>query len=227
MNKSLCCLKRTLFTTLLLCAASPHLAAQGLSSFGKLFQGSAALSALTKSGAAPSPLAQATGNVTEGSAPSSFKYPVARTDFKFQGQPSQQKNCGALTQDSAASKQLTEVCLSAYQAVLNIPQFRKNNLSDALTVLIAACLQVKSDQELSDQQTVALERSINDMLVEGALMTKMKPADIQALYELSIMFGGLVLGIYQHGQESNDPEIVDSAKTMAQSILELFGFGKA
>lgn len=219
--------RKAFLTGLLLCSVTPPASAQGLGNFGKLFQGNPALSSLTKSGAGqPSAIAQAAGNVTGGSTPSAFKYPINKTDFVFQGQPSQQKNCGALTQDAAAARQLTDVCLAAYQEVLKLPIFRKNNLSDALTLLIVASLQVKTDQEFSDEESVALERSINDLLVNSGIMTKMKSADIQALYELSIMFSGLVIGIYQNGKETNDQEVIDSAKSMAQGFLEVFGFGK-
>jgi hypothetical protein len=50
-----------------------------------------------------------------------------------------------------------------------------------------------------------------------------KAADLQAMYESSVMTGGLIVGIAERGTEDADPELNRLAKLLAAVVLKGFG----
>lgn len=172
---------------------------------------------------------QAQASTDQGSpttaSPTTFKFPLSKTDFKFTGNPTQQANCGKLTTDAAQQQTLVDACLTVFNSVIATPDFRKDNLAEGVALLIGACLQALADQELSDEDSTALERGINDALVDSGVMAKMKPAEVQNTYELAVMIGGLIAGIAQNAKDSSDDSLAQTAKDMAKAVLEVFGIG--
>lgn len=155
--------------------------------------------------------------------PPTFKYALSKSDFKFVGQPSAQKNCAALAEKPADKKQLSDMCLSILKQIEAMPAFRKNNLSSALTVLLGISLQVTSGKEVGDNDAVTLQRGINDLLVDSGMLGKMKAADIQSLYETAVMTGGLIAGIAQAGADDNNEQLTNLASSMAKTVLQSYG----
>lgn len=156
--------------------------------------------------------------------PPAYKYALSRTDFKFQGQPTQQKNCAAMAQKAEDKKQLANACLSLFKGIQDMPEFRKNNLAAGLTVLIGISLQVSQGKEIGDAESEALQRGLNDLLVDSGMLQKLKPAEVQALYETSVMTGGLIAAIAQNGADEHDENITKLAKALAKTVLASFGF---
>lgn len=152
-----------------------------------------------------------------------YKYALSKSDFKFVGQPSEQKNCAALSEKPADKKQLAEACLTILKQIEAMPEFRKNNLSSALTMLLIISLQVTSGKEIGDAEAAALQRGLNDLLVDSGMLNKLKAAEIQSLYETSVMTGGLIAGIAQAGADDGNPQLTKLAGVMAKTVLQSFG----
>ena len=120
--------------------------------------------------------------------PPTYKYPLVRTDFVFRGSPTQQKNCAAMVQKIDDQRQMAALCLNLFKAAQQLPDFRKNNLAAGLTLLIGLSFQVSTGSELTDAEIASLQRGLNDLLIDSGVM-KLKPAEIQAMYETSVMPG--------------------------------------
>ncbi|GGR39176.1 DUF6683 family protein [Deinococcus ruber] len=155
------------------------------------------------------------------SAPAKYKYALSKTDFAFKGSPTQQKNCAAMVQTPSDQRQMATACLKLFNAAQSIPDFRKNNLAAALSLLIGLSLQVSKGTELTDTQISTLQRGLNDMLVDAGAM-KGKPADIQAMYETSVMTGALIAGLAQNGADEGNTDLTDIAKGLADIVLKQF-----
>ncbi|ULH16741.1 hypothetical protein MF271_09275 [Deinococcus sp. KNUC1210] len=154
-------------------------------------------------------------------APAKYKYALSKTDFAFKGSPTQQKNCAAMVQKPSDQRQMAAACLQLFNVAQGIPDFRKNNLAAALTLLIGLSLQVSKGTELTDAQIATLQRGLNDMLVDAGVM-KGKPADIQAMYETSVMTGALIAGLAQNGTDEGNTTMTDIAKGLAGIVLKGF-----
>ena len=151
--------------------------------------------------------------------PIKYKYDLSKTDFAFKGQPSQQKNCAAMVQKPSDQKQMADACLQLFNAAQSVPDLRKNNLATALTLLIGISLQLQTGAELGETETEALQRGLNDLLVDSGVM-KGKQSDIQALYETSVMTGALIAAIAQSGADDGNAEMTNTAKTLAAIVLK-------
>lgn len=153
------------------------------------------------------------------SKPSSYQYPLSKTDFKFKGKPTQQKACASMTDHPADQQQLAKLCLSLFQQIEANPDFRKHNLATALAFLLGASWQVSEQQEFSDDRLSALQRTLNDQLVSGSALQKLGAQDVQKLYESGVMIGGLLLAL----NEQTDQPSRDLARALAQAMLHSFG----
>lgn len=162
------------------------------------------------------------GAGTPASTRSTYQYPLTKTDFKFKGQPTQQRDCAVMTDDPTTRQQLAELCLSLFQQIEGNKDFRRHNLSAALTLLIGASWQVSEGKEFTDERLEAMQRTLNDQLTGGGAMHKLRAPDIQHLYERSVMIGGLVLALSDQEEQPSR----DLAKALAQSVLRSFGLKK-
>jgi hypothetical protein len=128
---------------------------------------------------------------------------------------------GAAGVDPAQKQHLAQVfrqTLATYEA-----QLPKNNVAFAMGFLIVASLQVYSGQEVSDSDYEQLVRDLNDILAETPRFRQMDAKGRQTLYEVSVITGGLVAGLYNTGVEEKDTAAQEQAKELAKSILETFG----
>ncbi|GAA4021905.1 hypothetical protein GCM10022631_40220 [Deinococcus rubellus] len=151
--------------------------------------------------------------------PVKYKYALSRTDFAFKGRPTQQKNCAAMVTKPSDQQQMAQVCLQLFNAAQTIPELRKNNLAAGLTLLISLSLQVQTGAELTSTEIDALQRGLNDVLVDTGVMQG-KPGDIQAMYETSVMTGALIIGIAQNGADDGNADLTNTAKTLAAIVLK-------
>ncbi|TSA86082.1 hypothetical protein FNU79_07780 [Deinococcus detaillensis] len=151
--------------------------------------------------------------------PVKYKYELSKTDFAFKGAPTQQKNCAAMVQKASDQKQMADACLQLFNAAQSIPEFRKNNLASGLTLLIGISLQVQTSVELGETETEALQRGLNDLLVDSGVM-KGKQSDLQAMYETSVMTGALIAAIAQSGADDASAELTTTAKALAAIVLK-------
>lgn len=173
----------------------------------------------------PQAVAQATR--PDAAAPQ-YRSALQRSDFTFRGSPTQQQTCAAMATQPADQRQMAALCLRLYGLLEAQPDFRKHNLAAALGVLIGLSLQVSrgdalnGGEGLDEVQSDLLIRGLNDLLVEGGVMNR-PPADLQATYERSLMLGGLIVTLYQQGQESGDAQLGAAAKVLADGVLASFG----
>ena len=73
--------------------------------------------------------------------------------------------------------------------------------------------------ELTDAETEALLRGLDDVLVDSGVM-KGQQSDLQALYETSLMTGALIAGMAKNGADDANAELTNTAKTLAAIVLK-------
>ena len=128
---------------------------------------------------------------------------------------------GAAGVDAAQKQQLGQVfrqTLTTYEA-----QLPKNNVAVAMGFLIVASLQVFSGKEVEDKDFEQLVRDLNDTLAETPKFRQMDARGKQTLYEVSVITGGIVAGLYNSGVEEKNAAAQQQAKDLAKSIIETFG----
>ncbi|MGY2892395.1 DUF6683 family protein [Deinococcus sp. UYEF24] len=158
--------------------------------------------------------------------PASYKYALSKTNFVFKGSPTQQKNCAAMVQKPVDRSQMATLCLKIFNAAQAAPEFHRNNLAAGLMLLIGASVQVSRNTELTEGELAALERGLNDVLVDAGVM-RGKPAELQAMYETAVMTGGLIAGIAQSAAEDGNEDQTNLAKVLANTVLKGFGLNGA
>lgn len=154
--------------------------------------------------------------------PVKYKYDLARTDFAFKGPPTQQSRCAQMATRPDDQRQMAALCLGLFQNMEALPEFHKHNVATALAVLIGVSLQVSQGLELGEAETDTLIRGLNDVLIDAQTM-KGTRADLQATYESALMTAGLIVTLFQQGDETQDAQLSAAAKTLAQGVL--LGFG--
>jgi hypothetical protein len=99
---------------------------------------------------------------------------------------------------------------------------RKNNVAYALAFMVAASISVSQGVTMTDDQTVDLAASINDILGQTPAFTKAKAADRQKLYETFVTLGGLIMIFDQVGKQG-DADSAKAAKALATQALAMLG----
>ena len=166
----------------------------------------------------------ATSTSTAAPTTPTYKYALSRTDFKFQGKPTGQKNCEAISETPDGRKLLSDLCLQIFTEIQKLPELRVNNLASGLALVIGLSLQVARGTELTEEQAEQLLRGVNDLLVDTPGIQKLSTTGRQELYETWVMTGGLISAVAQAGAEANDEPTSALAKALANTVLEGFGF---
>lgn len=154
-----------------------------------------------------------------------YKYPLSRMDFKFQGKPTAQKRCAELAETPEGRKALSELCLQIFTELQRLPDFRANNLASGLAVVIGLSLQVARGTELPQKQSEQLLRGVNDLLADTPGIQTLPASGRQLLYETWVMTGGLIYAVAQAGAEAGDEPTSALAKALAETVLKSFGSG--
>ena len=158
--------------------------------------------------------------------PVSYKYALSKTNFVFKGSPTQQQNCAAMVQKPVDRSQMAALCLKIFNAAQTAPEFHRNNLASGLALLIGASVQVTRNTELTEGDLAALERCLNDVLVDAGVM-RGKPAELQAMYETAVMTGGLIAGIAQSAAENGNDDQINLAKVMVSDYRVALALGRS
>ncbi len=166
---------------------------------------------------------QPTGTAAPAAAPAAPKHELAASGFTPLGGRLMPDKiaAGVAGIEPAQQQQLAQAfrqTLATYEA-----QLPKDNVSFAIGFLIVASLQVFSGKEVSDSDYEQLVRDLNDILAETPRFQQMDAKGKQTLYEVSVITGGIVAGLYNTGVEEKDAAAQQQAKDLAKSILETFG----
>jgi hypothetical protein len=154
------------------------------------------------------------------------KQPLTATDFKPVGPKGKVAATFAASLeglDATQKKQFETVFNDAVKAIEAEKDFRKNNLAYALALLLGASVQVTTGKEVSDADSQELARGLNDLLAAEDGFKKLSAKDRQTFYESCLVMGGLIIGLYTAGAESNDQALMEQAKGLGKTALERFG----
>ncbi len=156
--------------------------------------------------------------------PPTYRFPLSATDFKPAGPRTVPEQLAASAPKPEDRAQLLALCRTIQQAIEAQPDVRKNNLATAMTVLLGASIQVVADRDLSDAESDALLRTVNDTLAATPALKTMSAQKRTAAYDAFLVTGGLIAGIAQNAKESGDATQLALAQDMAISTLVQFGF---
>ncbi|MBN8427604.1 MAG: hypothetical protein J0L65_09050 [Xanthomonadales bacterium] len=150
-----------------------------------------------------------------------WKYELATTDFRARGDrqtvPAEMADTAHL--QGRARQEWIDAALTLQQAVEAMPDFRRNNLSYAMTLALGVAIQVRYGGDIGDAAEEALLRSINDALGEAEGWRELSAVELTRAYDTMVITGGLMAGL----AEQSDPEMRGMARDMADSTLRAFG----
>lgn len=150
-----------------------------------------------------------------------WRYELATTDFSARGDrqtvPAEMADAARL--QGRARQEWIDAALTLQQAVEAMPDFRRNNLSYAMTLALGVAIQVRYGGDIGDAAEEALLRSINDALGEAEGWREMSAVELTRAYDTMVITGGLMAGL----AEQSDPEMRGMARDMADSTLRAFG----
>jgi hypothetical protein len=160
--------------------------------------------------AAPATTTRAASSATD-FRPTLPRYTVADATANQQGQTPQQR---------AVYKRMFRMFVDAAE---NASGFRKNNVAWALAYVVLASLQVSTGNQISDAQSVAFAKELNDGMAASHVLGRLSAADQQRLYEGCLVLGGMVIGSWAEAQKSGDPQKQAHVRQMAKQVLASFG----
>ena len=150
-----------------------------------------------------------------------WQFALSTTDFSASGDrervPAEMADAAGLR--GAARDQWIDAALTLQQAVEAMPDFRRNNLSYAMTLALGVAIQVRYGGDIGDAAEEALLRSINDALGEAEGWRELSAVELTRAYDTMVITGGLMAGL----AEQSDPEMRGMARDMADSTLRAFG----
>lgn len=151
------------------------------------------------------------------------KFPITATNFKSSGVRLLPAKLANATPDITAPQK--EELGTAYLRILDAyeKEAPKNNVAYALTFLLGTSMQITQGTEVGDAEAEQIARLLNDVLAAAPEFQKLTVRDKQAVYEVAIITGGVIVAINQMGVEQNDEEMKQQAKELAQSVAVMFG----
>lgn len=150
-----------------------------------------------------------------------WNHDISATDFVARGDrqtvPAEMADAARL--EGRARQEWIDAALTLQQAVETMPDFRRNNLSYAMTLALGVAIQVRYGGEIGDAAEDALLRSVNDALGDAEGWRNMSAAELTRAYDTLVITGGLMAGM----AEMDDPAMRAMARDMADSTLQAFG----
>jgi hypothetical protein len=100
----------------------------------------------------------------------------------------------------------------------------RNNLAAAVTILLGSSIQVITQQEIGDDESVDLLHMVNDNIASTPDFKKMTDEQRTAAYDAFLIMGALIVGLDASAKETNAPALATLARELAMNSLAQFGF---
>jgi uncharacterized protein DUF6683 len=166
------------------------------------------------------PQAYSSNNPAARSAPAIRQYPITATDFKpiaARIVPDQFANSipGLSLEQREALRALSNQFLTAFEG-----EARKNNIANAMALLIAMSLQVLTEKEVSDDESKQMIVALNNALGATPQFASMTPQDKQIVYESAIVMGGIIATLNIQGAQQNDLAMRSQAREISRAVVK-------
>jgi len=153
----------------------------------------------------------------------SYKFPITATDIRPGGARTVPEQLAASIPDPKDRPPFIQMCRDIRKGIEAEPTVRKHNLAMALTVLLGSSIQVVANRELSDAESEALMRTLNDTLGAAEGYRSMSAERRTAAYDTCLITGGLIAALAHNGKESGDATQSALARQLATQTLQTFG----
>ena len=166
------------------------------------------------------PSVNSSNNPAARSAPAIRQYPITATDFKPVAArivPDQFANSipGLSLEQREALRALSDQFLTAFEG-----EARKNNVANAMALLIAMSLQVLTEKEVSDDESKQMIVALNNALGATPQFASMTPQDKQIVYESAIVMGGIIATLNIQGAQQNDFAMQSQAREISRAVVK-------
>jgi len=154
------------------------------------------------------------------SAPAIRRYPITATDFK----PAAARIVSDLFANSipgltyeqrGALRALSNQFLTAFEG-----EARKNNVANAMALLLAMSLQALTGKEISDAESKQMIVALNNTLGAAPDFVSMTPQDKQLVYETAIVMGGIIATLKIQGAQQNDFAMQSQAREISRAVVK-------
>jgi uncharacterized protein DUF6683 len=154
------------------------------------------------------------------SAPAIRQYPITATDFKPLAPrlaPDLFANSipGLTLEQREALRALSNQFLTAFES-----EARKNNVANAMALLLAMSLQVLTGKEVSDAESKQMIVALNNTLGATPNFASMTPQDKQLVYETAIVMGGIIATLNIQGAQQNDFALQSQAREISRAVVK-------
>jgi hypothetical protein len=153
-------------------------------------------------------------------APAVRHYPITATDFKPVGArivPDQFANSipGLRLDQREVLRTLSNQIITAFEG-----EARKNNVANAMAMLIGMSVQTLSGKEVSDGEIKQMILALNNALGATPQFASMTPQDKQVVYESAIVLGGIIATLNIQGAQQNDPTMQSQAREISRAVVK-------
>lgn len=151
------------------------------------------------------------------------QWPITATDFRpiFQRMAPDlvaNSNPGLTLKQREELKAFGDQLLTVWEA-----HWRKDNIANAMLYLYSESLLGSSGRIISKSEYDQKLMAFNNALASNADFITMSPRDKQLMYEVVIVFGGMIGSYYDQGIQGN-PALLSQAKEMSRTGLRYLGF---
>src|SRR5262249_33062015 len=147
------------------------------------------------------------------------QYPITATDFKpaaARMAPDLFANSipGLAFEQREALRALSNQFLTAFEG-----EARKNNVANAMALLLAMSLQVLTGKEVSDAESNQMIVALNNTLASAPDFVSLTPQNKQLVYETAIVMGGIIATLNIQGAQQNDVAMQSQAREISRAVV--------
>ncbi|MCS6920843.1 MAG: hypothetical protein NZM07_02805 [Elioraea sp.] len=131
-----------------------------------------------------------------------------------------------LSPDPAHRPALRALGQAVFDELERHSEFRRNNLTYAVGMVIGAALAIERGHDLSDEESALVLATVHEFHTRGSDVTRRTAEEKTALYDTCLLFTGLMAVFEADAQANGHAETRAAARAVSRAVLTLFGFAE-
>ncbi len=156
--------------------------------------------------------------------PAQMPRQYSATDFRPQRQQSIAEQFASLSDDPQQQATLLSLGDAIFKEIERSPDFRKNNLTYAVALAVGVAVGIERGRDLTDEESEFLLGAVHELLTSDPKFMQQPAAELTALYDTCLLFGGLMTTFHLDAQQNGTRESELAAKRLAKVTLQALGW---
>jgi len=148
----------------------------------------------------------------------------AVTDFRPRRRQSIAEQFASLSNDPQQRATLLSLGDAIFKEIERSPDFRKNNLTYAVALAVGVAVGIERGRDLTDEESEFLLGAVHELLTSDPKLMQQPAAELTALYDTCLLFGGLMTTFHLDAQQNGTRESELAAKRLAKVTLQALGW---